>query len=287
MTTCRCPHCGGKIELSPVGKAQKSAGRQTMTLMQSSHRTVFKNEAASVSAGYQSESQSPVFLPTTGSHVVVPFLQAVITGAFIAVPVALVVGLSDFEIGRMSFRGDLGSGFLWGSVSFFGVTLLRWISQTGEFNSLLWKFETVTGLDANNDNEIGQPVQPHKIRVEVEHGQRWQFEDLPGDARSLYKFAADVSNGRVTFSESGARDSGYGSANYAALRDAFINHGWAEWKNPNNRQLGVTVHRNGRSVLKAIASDPPPAVMSDRGDDGQIGMSPHYVEKGTGRGSWG
>lgn len=304
----RCPHCGGKIELN-ISAASKPAGyhpqvssgqklrlepveRLRGVTLQSSHRSVFRSDAISppmpggLPAGFSAERQSPAFLPTKESNVIVPLLESLITGTFVGICTVAIVPLVEFRFGPYFIYGDFWSGLKWGGGLFLGASFIQWLRLTGNYRNLLWRLETVSGADINNDGEIGPPP-AHQVQVKVEQGKSWQFEDLPGDAHALWSFADDVSGERVSFSEAGARKSGYGAENYGRLRDQFIKRGWAGWRDPVNRQQGVELFRNGRSVLKAIASDPPPPVQSDKGDDSDGKMSSHYVEKGTRRASWG
>jgi hypothetical protein len=298
MSNCKCPHCGGRIEVnlsavSTTHQPRSGGGRASLALFQSSHRSVFRNDAAAppmpggLPAGFSAERQSPAFLPTKESNVIVPLLEALITGAFVGICTMAIVPFIDFRFGPYIIRGGFWNGLGWGGALFIGASFVQWIRLTGNYRNLLWRLETVSGVDVDNDGDIGQPAPPHKVQVQVEQGSRWQFEDLPGDAHALWQFADDVTNERVSFSEAGARKSGYGAENYGRLRDVFIKRGWAGWRDVMNRQQGVELYRNGRSVLKAISSDPPPEAQSDKGDDTDLGMSPHHVDKGTRRASWG
>lgn len=261
MTINKCPHCGGRIELNikPVGGYPKRPAPDTSTL-HSTSRTPFKNDAVaipSVSPGYQQESQSATFLPTTEANVIVPFLQAVITGVFIGVPVGLLVGLIDVKLDTLVIRGSIGSGLLWGAVTVFSVTFWQWISRSGEYNNLLWRIETITGMDVNGDEEVGQP-EPPTVRVEVREGHTWRFANLPGSDEALQAFARDVLNGIRTFSEQGANDNGYGVDNFKKLRALFIEKGWAAWNHPTHKQQGIRLTRSGEWLVREIAGTPLP-----------------------------
>lgn len=283
MAIIKCPCCQSKINISATasGGYPKRPAPDTTTLHSSQH-SPFKNDAAvipSVSPGYQQESQSATFLPTTEANVIVPFLQAVITGVFIGVPVGLLVGLIDVKLDTLVIRGSIGSGLLWGAATLFIVTFWQWISRSGEYNNLLWRIETITGMDVNGDEEVGKP-EPHTIQVEVTNGKSSQWEELPGDEAALIEFAKSIISGRVTFSEDGASTSGFGVTNFRKLRDKFFKHHWAEWKDPKARNQGITLYRAGRTVLLRIAETPVNV-------EAEAGMSNQFVEKGTGKGSWG
>lgn len=273
-----CPYCGHKLN-----KPIRRKGRAVT--FQSSHRSIFRNEAGAIAApvsGYH-ELQAPAGSPTMEANVAIPLLQSAISGLFIGVG-STIITTALYQYGGLYFWPSLGYGLMWGVGLTFVSSAFLWWQRLGYYDALLWRIETITGLDLDDDEEIGPPE--HTVSVKVEQGKRWQFESLPGGAQAVFKFAQSVTGEAITFSEAGARQSGYGAANFAKLRDLFIKRGWADWKDPANRQQGVILYRNGQSVLKAIASDPPPGVMADRGDDGNMGMSPNYIDKGTGKGSW-
>lgn len=256
MSNHKCPHCGQRIELniSPVGIPARTQKRPGVTVFQSSHRSVFKSDAAApaLPAGYTAERQSPAFLPTKEANVIVPLLESLITGAFVGV--CTVAGVTYVQ------RSFL-DGLAWGGISLLAASFFQWIRLTGSYRNLLWRLETVTGLDVDGSGEVGQPEplpQP-TVRVEVLEGHTWKFENLPGDNDSLYSFSRDVVNGVRTFSERGAADNGYGVENFRKLRDLFVDRGWATWNHPNRKQQGVSLTRGGNWLIREIAGTPLPS----------------------------
>lgn len=280
MAIIKCPCCQSKINISVTasGGYPKRPATDTTTLHSSQH-SPFKNDAVaipSVSPGYQSEAQSPAFLPTTEANVIVPFLQAVITGVFIGVPVGLVVGLIDVKLDTLVIRGSIGSGLLWGAATLFIVTFWQWMSRSGEYNNLLWRIETITGMDVNGDEEVGKP-EPPTVRVEVKEGHTWRFANLPGSDEALQAFARDVLSGIRTFSEQGANDNGYGVDNFKKLRALFVEKGWAVWNHPSRKQQGIRLTRSGEWLVREIAGTPLPYRDASVQKDGvDVGSSTQY-----------
>lgn len=252
MSNHRCPHCGAKLELniSPAGRParKRSTG---MTVFQSSHRSVFRSDAAApaLPAGYKEERQSAAFLPTKEANVIVPLLESLITGAFVGVcTVALVTYV----------QRSFWDGLAWGGISLLSASFFQWIRLTGSYRNLLWKLETITGMDVDNSGEVGEPAPiVQAIRVEVQEGQSLKFADLPGDRAALVEFAKKVNSGIVTFSEAGARRAGYGAAEFGRLRDVFIERHWAYWNHPSQRQQGVSLRGSGRAILAQLAAPLP------------------------------
>lgn len=261
MSNLRCPHCGQRIELNigPVAPA-RSRKLPGVTVFHSSKRTIFQSDAAAVApnlpAGYTAERQSPAFLPTKEANVIVPLLESLITGAFVGV--CTIAGVTWY---RASFL----DGLAWGGISLLAASFVQWIRLTGSYRNLLWRLETVTGLDVDGSGEVGEPEppKPPPIQVQVQQGQSWQFAELPGDPAMLHLFAQKVTGGVVTFSEAGARQTGYGAANFGLLRDVFIARHWAAWNHPTQRSQGVSLRQSGKTILEQITQTPPPKIISD------------------------
>jgi hypothetical protein len=74
----------------------------------------------------------------------------------------------------------------------------------------------------------------------------------------LRAFARGILAGRASFSEIGAARHHYGPLMWEAIRDDFINRGWAEWKHPTARQQGVGLTEEGQAVIRTIADAPLP-----------------------------
>lgn len=271
MTSCKCPNCGAKIEIS-LSVADKPAGRG-LTLFQSSRKSIFTNAAApaipTLPTGYTAERQSPAFLPTKESNVIVPLLESLITGAFIGVSV---LGVTMYNFG-------FWAGLTWGGVSFLGASFVQWIRLTGNYRNLLWRLETITGQDLDSSGEVGKPEPPPPpIRVEVQEGQSLKFAELPGDRAALIEFAKKVNSGIVTFSESGARRAGYGAAEFGRLRDVFIARHWAYWNHPTQRQQGVSLRGSGRTILRELAVPLPSQGVLGRESAGTVGRGGTHAQ---------
>lgn len=285
MAIIKCPCCQSKINISATasGGYPKRPAPDTTTLHSSQH-SPFKNDAvaiAPVAPGYEVRNESATFLPTREAHVYVPLLRSLITGCYWGVIGGSVITLLNMQgvWGRVGAWGSLGYGVVWGSLLFVGTSFFYWITITGKYDGLLSRVETYTGVDIDGDGEVGQP-EPRTIQVEVDNGKSKQWEELPGDEAALIEFAKSIISGRVTFSEDGAAATGYGVTNFRKLRDKFFKHHWAEWKDPKARNQGITLYRAGRTVLSRIAE-------TEVNAEVEAGMSNQFVEKGTGKGSWG
>lgn len=77
--------------------------------------------------------------------------------------------------------------------------------------------------------------------------QRAQFSDT----QPLAQFSRAASNGQA-FTERTARRFGMTRDEFNRLRDAFLNRGWAIWKNADHHEQGVLLEDEGRQVLSRI-----------------------------------
>jgi hypothetical protein len=143
----------------------------------------------------------------------------------------------------------------------FVVFGLRYFGGMRLAQSLLEIVESLTHRDLDGNGQVGaaKPEPPLVVRVETksEDSRRWQFADLPGQPAAVQALAAAVLAGGG-FTERTAVDCGLTQEAFGKIRDLFIDRGWAKWNHPDRRQQGVTLHRGGMSVLRAIAETPIP-----------------------------
>ena len=245
----KCPHCNNKI-IVEIKRPKSRARSATFESAQAISTPV------PIAPGQRSTvSETPAHLPTRESHVVVPFQQALITGALWGPVGGIGVGLGtsyffDLKTGWAIVSGVVGfAGMIW------LVMIVQWGKNTRAYNDLLWKVEEWTGLDINRDETVGNP-EPQTVRIEMQEqspqGQRWQFADLPVSRDKLRAMADNVVELGDSFSERTAKAVGMTQDEFRSLRDEFIVRGWAAWNHPTRKQQGVTLTRGGIFVLKQI-----------------------------------
>lgn len=179
----------------------------------------------------------------------IPGLQAFVTGVVVALPVGLVAALVDFpspwQIGLVTWA--LTQALVWAGL------LLRWMDIVSALENFLQK-------DLNGDGFIGDEEPQREtptVRVEyVENqGRHVEYVDLPVDEEKLIDLASGVLAG-LPFAES--QWSGAGAllsrSQFRALRDEFMRRGWLEWINPDARAQGVQFTRQGGAVIRHFAS---------------------------------
>ena len=172
----------------------------------------------------------PHHAPAASSDVFVPLAQAVIT-AFVG---ALVVGVVALTAGRGDVLRLVG-------VAFVGVLAGAWLWRLGVVDSLLSVVERITQEIEGDEEEaedsahamLENPNQARQTagRIAGEHAGAIKTAEL---LSFLTRCAVvGTSEGKL-----GIGTSPQARAKYAALRDALIDLGIGEWRDPNRRAAG-------------------------------------------------
>jgi hypothetical protein len=138
------------------------------------------------------------------------------------------------------------------------TAIFRYFGGMATAKNLLQVVET---WSSESDPATGAPTDPetksHLITVQVKEGKSWKFAYLGIDPKKLISFSLEVLNGS-SFSERTAGSHEITQDEFRALRDEFLKRGWVEWNHPTRPQQGLSLRQNGKAVLRAIASTPPP-----------------------------
>lgn len=224
------------------------------------------------------ERSGAAFLPTIESHVIVPFMEAIISGLFAGLAVGVIVFLIANTVnGFIDIRGfglwvQVQGSFIVAIITGFIVAWRGWHSHLDDYKSLLWYTEFANGPEPQIENK-------QTIKGEVKVNNNWVYSNLPFDRdnpQALVDFAKGVSSGATPFSERGAGRYGYSVQRFTELRDNFIKGRLAYWKDDKNKKLGVGLNAGGYTLLKKVANNPPPANYEPSED---WGMSPEIVQK--------
>jgi len=234
MSIAKCPHCGQSIKLT---KEYATAGWQLSQRFDSAVPAIATTRPAPQVT--EAERRTPARPASVESDVMVPGAQALATGValgIIAIPVSIYFQLHWTTPLTVLAIGTAGT----------------WMSLLGAHRKLLWTVETIINRDIDGDGATGNP-KPARVEVEVTAGRTTQLDDFPGPPEQLQKFANDVYSGRVTFSERGAGNSGYGATAFKELRKKFIARGWATWRTPGEARQGADLTAKGYAVMHGMA----------------------------------
>jgi len=167
------------------------------------------------------EIRTPTRAPDLAGDVLVPLLQAGITGLLFAAGVVAVAAGSGYD-------GDLlalGAGVC------LSVGILAWLILLVDTRSLLRIVERLAHRDLDGDGQVGRPPT-------VERTVYLRARAIPpagagaGEGTQLAQFVRFVAR-RGTDSRQIERK--FGRARAVALRDALIANGWAEWRGDERR----------------------------------------------------
>ena len=239
-----CPYCDNPIALTR-GAPESSFG--TLTPTTGTRHWNFESAVPAVGAiptapppvFSEARRESPARPASVESDVMVPGAQALATGAafcVIAIPITIYFHLHWTTPLTVLAIGTAGT----------------WMILLGAHRRLLWTVETIINRDIDGDGKTGNP-KPARVEVAIKEHRHTQMDDLPGPVDALREFAHDIHSGRVTFSERGARKSGYGATAFKELRTIFITRGWATWTVPGESRQGVKLTAKGRAVMHGLS----------------------------------
>lgn len=182
------------------------------------------------------------------SGVVVPGLQAVITGVFFAGVVGGAVLLSGY--------GKLGTYLLLGG---FGCAFTAWIFLIHHWLKVI---EHREGIEPEPEPvELVEPgEEPSSVRIELiqnsDGAWRGSFVNLPVSPEKLRLVASALSQGG-SLSENSWCGSGrpFTKRQYHALRQELIERGWLQWRNPNAPAQGLEPSLVGRRVFSYLTEN--------------------------------
>jgi hypothetical protein len=182
---------------------------------------------APVEAQEQQQKQQEQKKPshsTIGSDVGVPFLQAILTGVFISAFVVFLISeiVPDWQI---TFKVWF---LLWMACS--GLAWLVFVADTRwPYSTILFIFENVFKRDINKDGEIEHgPVFVNRRQAKKEDKGNRHLEDFHDWVRSI----------PVKGTSWEAHEPTMKRRKYEGFRNALLQGGWAQWKDPEVHTLG-------------------------------------------------
>jgi hypothetical protein len=245
-----CAICGAPLPWQDYLSAKRNNTSGSWTPMQT--RT-FSIGDATIAPGSTYQRKRPARTASIESDVVVPGLQATITGILAG---ALVAGIAIMR--RSEFSAMIG---LIGCAATWGVS---WLWLLHEHRQLLWEVESIIGADLNGDGEIGAPpAPPTTVRVDITDKPastetHLNFFELPINQRKMAEVARLIMNG-VSFSEDkiAGKNCPLSGPRFRELQDILLSRKMLRWRNEENHRLGVEITRGGQAMFRAFAGDPP------------------------------
>jgi hypothetical protein len=202
-------------------------------------------QPAAIPPGVEAETSTPARPAGFVSDVLVPLVQALITGALLA-------GVVVFAVARTDYDGDLLG--LWGILA-LTISSVAWLVLLGQTRRLLWVLERVTGADLDGDGVKGKPQE----RVVIVNAARAQAEAAQQEnADRASQFAQFVAALPTKGTAARVWEGELGRETYQQYRAALIRLGWAKWNSldgdgqPNERK-GWALTIPAEDILKRIS----------------------------------
>jgi len=184
------------------------------------------------------EFLTPARSASIAADVVVPFLQSAVTAI-----VTAIVSLFPLYILELPLQFSLLAGAL--------AMGMMWLYLLSEHRRSLWsheRFEHEPEPPAARPKEVGV-----KLAVNESNG-HMRFGHLPIAHDTLVTMARALENGR-SFSVSGFTGRGklLSRSEFETLRDWLLDSDYAQWKDGNNRNLGIEFTSRGAAFWRALA----------------------------------
>lgn len=264
----KCPDCGAEL-LVTVGEsvvlpdyggmtnfhrereqpynAMPTMTRQPTRRARGGYRTYNQGAAAATLENWQSVSfETPARSATKEADVVVPLMQALITGAFVGAGVAI-AGVGAVMAGvNLPWWAPFPAGL----VTTLATAGIRWGGLLDDSRALLRKVESYVGHDLDGDGAVGAP-ETVALRVETTDGKRMTYDTLAHLPELRLAFQA-LRGGRIAhLSRRALVDIGIGSD---VARDIL-----AELKDtkyiayPDGDNAASVLTNKGRALSRALA----------------------------------
>ncbi len=247
----QCAVCGAPLPWQDYLTTKRQAST-SWTPMQT--RTFSIGDGMTLAPGSSYQRKRPARTASIESDVIVPGLQATITGILAGGIVAGVAIMRRSEFAAVI--GLIGCAAIWG---------IAWLWLLHEHRQLLWEVESIIGADLNGDGQVGQPPQPPTtVRVDITNKpstteEHLNFFELPIDRSKMSAIARSILGG-VPFSESElvGNHKLLSGPKFRELQDVLVDRGMLRWRNDDNHRQGVMVTRGGLAMFQAFADDPTP-----------------------------
>ena len=197
-----------------------------------------KRQTAAVLRKPVTESQRPARTASVQGDVVVPALQAALTGSLATGALAL------------AYQMLKGAGWSWRvtAIVWLFVTGLAWLVLLSESRALLWAIESRLDVDLDGDGAAGIP-QPDD-RLVLVRGRPHAAETARERRRA--DFVAFVLGCQHDTSLRRWEGLGMSRERYSSWRDRLIDAGWAEWVDPASKRQGWRLLTSAQEIIGSL-----------------------------------
>ena len=208
--------------------------------------------SADLAQGADLRMETPTRAAGFVSDWLVPVLQSLTTGA-------LVAGLVIFLMGELTPAWEVNRLKVWAGLA-LAISCCVWVFLLRDTRKLLRQIENLTGLDLNQDGQIGDQG-PRRLEVHVKDGKGHtrivESEWLGIDDARLIAFSVGMNNGRGLSEGTWGKDRAIfpeGINSFRAFRGKLEEAGLIALINPKASNLGYEVTASGRAFFRRIAA---------------------------------
>lgn len=198
---------------------------------------------AELTAADVQEYVSPQRAPSIESDVLVPSLQALLTGIMAGLAVAVVGDTA----GWWAFGRAVGPALA-------VCTVVAWLWRLRSAESTLWKTDAMVADDHQAPSAPPAPQQepePHPVIVGARGAQQALRDDLEqkwrDDLRSFVEAAAGPGGTSIRRFEKQL-----GRERYCQYRDLLLRSGWAKWRNGRDPRGGWTLTSDAETITAGL-----------------------------------
>lgn len=179
---------------------------------------------------------------TVRSGVLIPLLQALVTGLVYGIGVSVVAWVMNM----MGF--DQAEWWKIGLGAFLLAFARAWLYLLKEWRKYIY------GEEQPDYPTVIEP-QTVKLEISANDGRTMQFIDLPADTRQLIQLGQGITEG-LSFTEAQwvGRGQPFTRTEFVRLRSELIKRGFLAWNSDLDPARGVRVTGKGRAVMRQFAS---------------------------------
>ena len=180
------------------------------------------------------------------ADVIVPALQAIITGAFVSLVVGTVAGALVAWGGRSWGAGQIVAAAF--TAGFIAVAV-AWFNLMGDRRPALPAMPEQATVTFD---QVAPPE--HAIKLVVEEERSMHLGHLPVDVETLRMVARSILAGQsFAVGTQTGRGRPLTRSQFETLRGWLLKHGYISWVDANSRQLGMEWTARGKALLRGLA----------------------------------
>ncbi|MCW4004959.1 MAG: hypothetical protein NWE95_13730 [Candidatus Bathyarchaeota archaeon] len=194
-------------------------------------------------AQVQADQAMRRYYQSLGPAVLIPGLQAIITGI-----------LAGGAIGSLAWLVDYTNPWRVWLFGTFSAQALSWTAAIFRWMAIIHTLESWSPNNDQASSVTNTTTNVETLRLAVTQDNRIQIFNLNIDPQRIYQAAALVTDG-ASFTERDLTGSGrpLSQSEFRQLRDELIRRGFLHWRNPAEPRQGTELTAAGRHLFRQLA----------------------------------